>query len=254
MLKNINNKKVVVFMKNTKIELPQNIQDKINENWKKIEEEGSNVWNGEVYGVTNLEDTEKEVIIECKKSNYAHYLYGERIGLPVQYECKNLSAGALIETSDHYYLVGELDETTSYPHMLQVSGGGVDNADVKEERADIIKTILREVMEEINIDLEDKSIVSSFDTKYMYITEKNEQPGIQIFAKANLNMTAGELQEHYKTYLAYLRENELEVEFGKIHFIKTMKELNSLPNAKRSYLAPLIEAGIREREEQLEER
>lgn len=254
MLKNINNKKVVVFMKDTKIELPQDIQDKINDNWKKIEEEGANVWNGEVYCVTNLEDTEKEVVIECKKSNYAHYLYGERIGLPMQYECKNLSAGALIETSDHYYLVGELDETTSYPHMLQVSGGGVDNADVKEGRADIIKTIQREVMEEININLQDKSIVSSFDVKYMYMTEKGEQPGIQIFAKVNLNITAENLREHYKTYLAYLRENGLEVEFGKIHLIKTMKELNSLPNAKRTYLAPLIEAGIRESKENLQER
>jgi len=254
MLKNIDNKNVGIFMRDEKIKLPQDIQDEINENWRKIEAEGSNVWNGEVYCVTKLEDTGKEVVIECKRSNYSHYLYGERIGLPKQYECKNISAGALIETSDHYYLVGELDTTTSYPHMLQVSGGNIDNADIKDGKANIIKTITREVMEEVNIDLEDKSIVSGFQTKYMYITEENEQPGIQIFAKANLNMTAEEVQEHYKRYLEYLKENNLEVEFGKIHFIHDIMELDRMPNPKRTYLKPLIEAGIREREEQLLER
>ena len=54
-----------------------------------------------------------EIVITCKKSDYAHYLYDERIGLPQRYACNNLVAGCLLETSDNYYIVGELEENTS---------------------------------------------------------------------------------------------------------------------------------------------
>ena len=75
---------------------------------------------------------DNDVKIICKKSDYAHYLYGERIGCPKEYECKNLSAGCLLETIDGYYIVGELDEDSSYPIMLQVTGGGIDKDDISE--------------------------------------------------------------------------------------------------------------------------
>ena len=58
-----------------------------------------------------------------------------------EYECKNLSAGCLLETIDGYYIVGELDENTSYPTMLQVTGGGIDQKDIFGENIDVEKTI-----------------------------------------------------------------------------------------------------------------
>lgn len=74
---------------------------------------GANIWNEEVFCVLkcNIEDDKVEII--CRKSDYAHYLYGERMGFPKQYECRNLSAGCILETMDGYYIVEEL----KIPHI-----------------------------------------------------------------------------------------------------------------------------------------
>ena len=156
MIYKIENKKVQVILKNENIELPIRLKDKINENFENMKKQGANIWNGEVLCVSefNIEDDKVEII--CKKSDYAHYLYGERIGCPNEYECKNLSAGCLLETIDGYYIVGELDDNTSYPTMLQVTGGGIDKKDIIEENIEIEQTIIREAREELNIDLKDK--------------------------------------------------------------------------------------------------
>ena len=126
MIYKIENKKIQVMLKNEIIELPIKLKNKINENFENMKKTGANIWNGEVLCVSefNIEDDKVEII--CKKSDYAHYLYGERMGCPKGYECKNLSAGCLLETIDGYYIVGELDDNTSYPTMLQVTGGGID--------------------------------------------------------------------------------------------------------------------------------
>ena len=134
-------------------------------------------------------------------------MYGEKIGLSREYECRNLSAGCLVETIDGYYLIGELDNSTSFPNVLQVTGDNIDKKDIIEEKIHIEQTILREAKEELNINLKNSRI------SYMYITEENEQPGIQIFSKAIINMTAEDMNNHFKKYYKHLKENNLEIEF-----------------------------------------
>lgn len=101
-----------------------------------------------------------------------------------EYECKNLSAGCLLETIDGYYIVGELDENTSYPTMLQVTGGGIDQKDIFGENIDVEKTIKREAMEELKINLNDEESILYNRMSYLYVSEDNEQPGVQLFSKA----------------------------------------------------------------------
>lgn len=69
--------------------------------------------------------------------------------------CSSLVAECLLETSDNYYIVGELAENTSFPHCMQISGGSADNKDIKEGKIDVLNTIVRECKEELNIDLND---------------------------------------------------------------------------------------------------
>ena len=92
---------------------------------------------------------ENEILITCKKTNYLHYLYDERIGLSEQYACSSLVAGCLLETSDGYYIIGELADNTSFPHCMQVSGGSADDNDIENEEIDIYNTIIRECQEEL---------------------------------------------------------------------------------------------------------
>lgn len=251
MIKNIENKKLNIILKDEKIELPRELRERIENHWKSIKSEGTNIWNGEVICVTDIKEVGETVEITCRKSDYAHYIYGERIGIEKEYECRNLSGGVLIETKDNYYFIGELDEATSYPYMLQTSGGNIDKEDIEDGKVDIRKTIFREVKEELNIDIMDKKIAKECKLRYMYVSRPEEQPGIQIFAKVMLNMTKDELQEHFRNYLEYLRQNNLEVEFGKIHFLKvqtSIKELEKFKNPKRNYYKPLIQEDSKEKD------
>ena len=244
MIYKIENKKMKIILKDEIIELPIKLKEKINENFKNMKKTGANIWNGEVICVSecNIENNKVEII--CKKSDYAHYLYGERIGCPKQYECKNLSGGCLLETIDDYYVVGELDENTSYPTMLQVTGGGIDAKDIFTENIDVENTIKREAMEELKINLSDKESILYNRMSYLYVSEDNEQPGVELFSKAKSNMTVEEIKKYFEEYYKYLKENNLEVEFRKLHFIKkenAEEELKKLSNPRRNYLIPLLQ-------------
>lgn len=243
MIYEIENKDIKVILKNENTELPADLKEKIEENFENIKKSGANVWNGEVLCVVENNITDNSIEIICKKSNYAHYLYGERIGCPEEYSCKNLSAGCLLETIDNYYVVGELDNNTSYPMVMQVTGGNIDKKDINGEVINIMSTITREALEELNIDLKDENKILYNKIKYMYISEKEEQPGVQLFSKAKINMTAEEMQHHFEEYYKYLKNYNLEMEFGRLYLLKketALEELNKLPNPKRNYLVPLI--------------
>ena len=247
MIYNIKNKQIKIVYKNDIVELPKDFQEKINKHFESIKKSGVNVWNGEVYCISSYNVEEDKVEVICKKSNYAHYLYGERIGCEKEYECRNLSGGCLMETSDGYYIIGELDETTSYPNVLQLPGGNIDKSDIINDKIDIVKTIIRETKEELNINLNENNIVLYNELCYLYISEPNIQPGFQFFTKAKINMTVDEFKKHFENYNNYLKQNDLEIEFKQLHFLKKEKaieELNKFDNPKRYYLIPLIQNDI----------
>jgi len=244
MISKINNKEIKILYEDANINLPEEILNKIKENWKKIEQEKSNVWNGKVTCISEFIENDTKIEIRCKNSDYAHYLYDERIGLPQEYRCTNLSAGCILKTLDNYLIVGELDELTSYPTMLQIPGGNVDKNDIDGNNVNIIKTINRETLEEVNIDLENKELVSNYKISYIYKPDVGESQGVQILAVANLNMTKEEMEKYYKEYYKYLSDNVLEKEFKTIHFLNSVEQLEKMSNPKRPYLLPLIKSVI----------
>ena len=243
MIKNIKGIKIKAYIEDEKLNLPKEIQIKIDEFWKKATKETPDLWNGELMCVEKCVKENNEIIITCKKTNYSHYLYDERIVLPKEYACSSLVASCLLETSDNYYIVGELAENTSFPHCMQISGGSADNDDIKNNQIDIQNTIIRECKEELNIDLQDKKQVENFEIKYIYLPNDKIHTYI-LFAKGKLKMTKDEMNDYYERYFKYLKENNLEIEFGKIHFIKkgkTTEELEKLKNPKRDYLVSILE-------------
>lgn len=249
MMTNIEGTTIEVKIEDEQFKLPEEIKRKIEEFWNQCESENPNLWNGEVMCVGECKREGDQIVITCKKSNYAHYLYDERIGLPKEYACSNLVAGCLLETSDNYYIVGELADNTSFPYCMQISGGNADNNDIKDGRIDIFNTIIRECEEELNIRLQDKKQVEHFEIKYISLPSDTVHTYI-LFAKGKLNMTKIQMQEYYEQYLKYLKENNFEIEFGRIHFIKKGKiteELEKFENPKRDYLKSLLEIDSQEK-------
>ena len=222
--------------------MPEDIQKKIDEHWEKVIEENPNLWNGDVTCISEYFEDDTNIKIVCQKSNYAHYIYDERVGLPQEYACVNFSAGAWLVTLDGFYVVGELAEITSYPYCLQSPGGNVEEKDISGKSGNIINAIKREVQEEINIDLDNKNQVKQSKLKYIYIPE-GKVHGYKIYAKVILNMTAEEMEKHFEEYFKYLQKNNLEIEFGKIHLLKkeeALQKLQEMQNPQREYLQPLI--------------
>ena len=243
MVKNIQGTNINVYIEDKKFKLPEEIQAKINDFWEKAVVETPGIWNGELMCVEKCVKQGNDLVITCNKTNYSHYLYDERIVLPKEYACSSLVAGCLLETRDNYYIVGELADNTSFPHCMQVSGGSADDDDIKDGQIDIFNTIIRECKEELNIDLQDQNQVENYGIKYICLPSDKVHTYI-LFAKGKLKMTKEQMSKYYEEYLKYLKENNLEIEFGKIHFIKkgkTTEELEKIKNPKRNYIVDLLE-------------
>ncbi|MBQ9659545.1 MAG: NUDIX hydrolase [Clostridia bacterium] len=244
MLYIVKNKKMIGNLSEEEIYLPKEIKQAITDNFNELKNSGLNIWNGKIMCVDKIIEDNQFVKVLCKKSDYAHYLYAEKNGLPVEYGCKSISAGCVLETKDGYFVVGELGDNTSYPGMLQTTGGNIDEKnDITNGNIDFLNTIVREAKEELNIDLKNEKLVSNHEITYMYIEEIDKQKGVRILSKATIDMTAKELQEHFEKYNEYLINNNLETEFERLHFLKkenAIEELNGLKNPKREYLVNIL--------------
>ena len=243
MLKAIAGTTIKIEFKDEMIELPKDIKEQINIFWKQSKKANPNLFNGELICVSEYKETNELIEIICKRTSYAHHLYDERVRIPKEYGCHNLVVGCLLETSDNYYVIGEMASNTSVPNCLQIPGGNVDNTDIKEKSVDIFNALIREGREEVNINLQDKSLVENFEIKYISLPNEKSNAYL-IITKAKLNMTKKEMINYYKDYLTYLKDNNLEVEFSNLHFISKInakEELNNLRNPKRNYLEDLLE-------------
>ena len=243
MVKNIENTKIEVNMLEEKFELPKEIQSKIHEFWKDAQTKTPDLWDGELMCVSSYERNGDMINITCKKTTYSHYLYNERIGLPMEYRCNSLASGCILETRDDYYIIGEMAENTSFPKGLQPCGGSVEKKDKENGKINVLKTIERESKEELNLNMQDKEQVISNNIKLISLPTDIINT-YMIFTKCKLNMNKSEMEEHYQKYLKTLKEKNDEVEFSKIHFIKKQnvrEQLEKFKNPKRKYLLELLE-------------
>lgn len=239
------NKKVITKTIHRKMDLPKLLKEKIKIFWQEQVKDNPNLFNGETWNVTKMEQQEDKVVLTLEKTDYAHYIYDERHGVnDEKYFCHNLASGVYIVTSDGYGVVGELDDSTSYPRCLQVSGGGLDiKKDLVEGEFDLVKTAERELKEELNLDLNNKQQISKYYFKYIEVPEGRIH-AYCILLKAISTLTAKDLEEHFENYKKYLEENNGEKEFKKLHFLKlgnAVEQLDKLDNPKRLYVRQMFE-------------
>lgn len=244
MLKVIKNKQINITIENKPLSLPKELRKKIDAFWNEAIKENPQLWNGEIFCVSKCVLDDNSLVMNCSKTDYAHYLYDERIGCPTENSCYNLSAGTLLETLDGYYVIGELAKTTSYPGCLTITGGNIDEKeDIIGNVVNISNTMRREAIEELNIDFNNKEQVLSHEILYL-MPPMDKIKGYEFCAKAKINFTSNEIMEYYNKYKEYLEENKLEIEFDKIVLLKKETALEVLKkslNPKRKYLIPLIE-------------
>lgn len=237
-------KPIIIKYEERETKLSKDIKEKIEIFWKKAVEENPNLYNGPDYTIEKIEENENEIKMIATKTNYAHYLYDERVGIKdKEYKCNVPWGGIILETKDNYLVLGEMDEKTSVPHCLQIPGGGIDKKDICNGIINVSQTIKRELEEEINLNLDD----INYEIKYIEIPdEKRDAYGFIAIGK--LEMTKEELQKHFEEYKKFLIQNNLEVEFNKLIFLhksNAMEEFKTLKNPKRPYFSNLINEIVR---------
>ena len=198
------------------INLPKNLNDKIEEFWSKAIIETPSLYNGEYFSVEKAIETDNEIIMKVSKTNYAHYLYDERIGInDEKYRCICPWSGILLITNDNYWVFGQASKKTSFPNGFQISGGGIDKKDIYNTKIDLTQNLKRELKEEMNLNLDE------INYKFQYIEYPNKRRNAFGFiAVGKLNMSKKELQNHFIQYCKYLKNNNIEIEFNNLIFLK----------------------------------
>ena len=232
-------KPFILKFENRQIKLPDELVKNIDEFWNNAIKENSNLYNGQYYVVETITETKKNIQMLVTKSNYAHYLYDERVGIKQeQYRCCSPWGGILLITKDNYLVIGEMNKTTSVPYCLQIPGGGIDITDIENGEINIDLNIKRELKEELNLNLDD----INYNIEYIEYPKKRRN-GYGFLAVGEIDKTKDEINQHFEEYKAYLIKNNLEVEFNRIIFLKkenSLAQLDNLPNRKRPYLRDLI--------------
>ena len=237
-------KPIILKFENRRIDLPIKLKENIENFWNNAIKENPNLYNGQDYVVEKVKETEENIEMLVVKSDYAHYLYDERVGIQKEeYRCCSPWGGILLLTKDDYFVIGEMNSTTSVPYCLQISGGGIDIKDIENGVINIDLNIKRELKEELNLNLDD------IDYKIEFIEYPSKTRNAYGFlAIGKINQTKDELTQHFKHYKEYLISNNLEVEFNKLIFLKkqrALQELDELPNNRRPYLRDLIKEAIK---------
>ena len=219
--------------KKKKEELPKSIKKKIQTNW---EENVEKLTNGDIFYINkyNINEKDKMINMDICNSTYDHYLYTRLKKEYDEYSCVNLWSGALLETIDKKLVLGRMSFQTVCEGELHISGGSTDKKDLNGKTIDYKKTMVRELYEEMGIDINDKNIIKDCFIKYLKLpSQKEVELSFGILYKINLNITFEELENNFNEYIKYLSDNALEVEFTKIYGIDKTKK--GIEEAKEKY-------------------
>lgn len=233
-------KPIILKYEDREISLPNEIKENIKLFWEQLVQENPNLFNGENHCVESIIEKEDSIEMKVVKTNYATYLYNERVGMPdKKWNMIHLWSGILLETKDNYLVIGEMDDTTSVPKCLQIPGGGTSNEDIKDGILEMNLNLQRELKEELNLDLN----AIKYEMKYLECPSK-ERSVYGFLAIGKLDMTKENLRKHFESYKQYNKQNNLEQEFSRLVFLNkntALEELDKLDNPKREYLRELIE-------------
>ena len=214
-------KPIQMIVKNVPVIIPEALAEKIEEYWKQRTKKNPSLRRGEVYCAVKVEENCETTNIILHQTDYAHYLYSHCLEIEDRYACKNCWGGILIESKDNQYVIGQMAVDTSVPNQLQIIGGGIDKQDITNGKVDILGNCIRELKEELNIELTNKEEVEKVEEKYL--KTGGEDHSISVIYKIYLTKTTKQVQTEYNKYVEECREKDEEIEIQKLFFIPKEK-------------------------------
>lgn len=224
--------KKLTFINKKPIEVYKDLslEKRIQENWNAFLQENDGYFNGDIYVVTDLNETHEEYILEIGKAKYADLIYAKK---NIDLSILSLFVSIALKTKDNYCVLIKNNHD-----MINTIGGFASNEDFINEIFSPEICLEREVKEEIGLNINNKNDIIEYHRKYLKIPAKKENmyPCGIVFTGL-LNYTKTELEEYFnkqkenfdneiKELLFYTKDNYL--------------DLNKIEN-KASYLVELIE-------------
>jgi 8-oxo-dGTP pyrophosphatase MutT (NUDIX family) len=207
-------KKLIVRFSNKTVDLPLDVQKKIDTYWDELLQSGKTYKRGEIFTVTKKGSFDDRLEILVEKTDYAHYLYCQNIDTLEEYGVHIIHTAALVETSDNKTLFGKMGEHTSRAGIYQLCGGGIDNDDLKDGVFDFEHNITKELQEELGIDVNDKQRVGTFELAYL--KEGGPTDKMTVVYRVILNETSEQCMAQYDAFVRQLQANGETEEFGEI--------------------------------------
>ncbi|MFG6494889.1 hypothetical protein P8610_05985 [Fictibacillus sp. UD] len=230
---------LILSLDDQTVQLSPPFQAEVEDFWTRFNSD-SRFTRGEVFHVDVLEETDKELKLNLKSTDYAHYLFSVK-NAPVGDEgCKVIYGAGLVETSDSYFVFGEMNDHTAYPGRLQCVGGGLSREDLQGNQFELRNSVLREMTEELGIENENVTSCSA-----CFVKTGGNYDFITVLYYIQLDLTLHQLEERYKTFCEEMMDKNEVPEFAQMVKIKNESQyiMNFINNDKRSsvdYLIPLL--------------
>jgi len=225
------------------IALPATLRRDISAHWDRLKQEGKIFENGTIFTIRDWHHEPDQLDVTLMRTRYDHYLYTLHHRMTGSWACRVMYACALTETSDGYWVVGEMAEHTASPKRLQLAGGGIDESDVKGDQVDFLHSVIREVQEELGVDL--LQMAGNIQVQPLYLKTGGERHSVTLIYRLGLPMTAEDMRQHYAAYLHRLRVEGIKPEFASLTWLKKDKSaitrfLQYDRRPRVDYLAPLL--------------
>lgn len=230
---------IQVLVDREELQLPYDLQQSINACWDTVAKEKPYLTRGEIFTISHMNWTEKELQITLQKTDYAHFLFSKGLSFDHPYRCRGVVANGVFLTSDGYFVIGEMNTHTSTPGRLQFVAGGIDSSDLKGDVVDLLGSLHRESQEELGIDLTDSNLVASVIPEFIV-----QWQSIALIYQIELAIDSRQLQLHYENFESTLLGEGIAPEFSSIIFIhvdQLSHFLKADPREKLEFLPRVLE-------------
>ena len=239
-IQDVVDKVIEVLFVDEKILLPINIQEQIDNYWLKLLKDGKTLRRGDVLAISVVETGNRNIKIEVKLTDYAHYMATLNNIIDKKYACKVIYTAAFVETLDKKIIIGEMSPNTSTPGRLQFPGGGIDKNDIDRNIINLNKNITKEIKEELGININCKEYVRYFKPRFLKTGGSHDFYAV-IF-KVELNLDQKKFIKAYNNYTESLKLKNITPEFNSLLFLNTDPEeiKNFLSNENKNKVDYLL--------------
>ena len=223
----------IIFKNKNPIEIERNNTqiENIRQYYDEFVRDNKDIYNGNVYCITNITKQKSETIFELAKTKFEDIVYAHK---HFDLKTRPLFVGTYFITIDGYYCIAKNNR-----NIVNLVGGMADDDDFENGSFNAEKCLYREVKEELGIDIREKQNITKINLKYLKVPSKQEDNlanyPIGIIYETFLKITSDKLEKEFN--------NNKNIIDGEIKEIILLKDFNILEHydKKASYLIELFD-------------